>query len=667
MASLSNFLPPSPTNLSSPPSRKGSNLQIDTKDSPNDITADNGFWKAQSSLFSPPLSPLTPLYIDRPLQSSTTRKKTQQQQQQQQIQQQQQQQLQGPVPWQTNWKDVDIETLTLENAKLQRANRLLKVDREDWLEKRLKPLNQHIRELTVTNVRWQRAAKLLQQDVEEAQQQLADWKHYQVTRIPQMDPEYQFLVNMIYHLQSQINGRTTCKETNGNTMKSRSINHTDSQEMPEEISRKASHSACNTVSNWDELSLLVDKIHILEQNLDTTLKQLSQKNHALAQLESELQNKNQLMTRLEKDFDEMNDQLQSWQHVIESGMKYPSSHEMVAPTNMATLEMQPETKDRRDTASNSDMDDEGFIRQDSDDMDASDDDDILGSDQSLLTDNAESTSIEGYQDQEDKFDKLACDLPTTTKTTFVSPPLTHHLRASHANTTPTTKAHWRASSSVYSSSSTTTIACCEDDDKSNQRCITYSSSLSQDSINESSSIASSPTSPTSPSSSSSSSLPASSISEQHSISPRHSSYPLAAAQFTHQFPSVFTMDPNSTVLLPGSYPTTGNLSTDRTSSTTSLYSVSSDLSSTDVSTMEAQNIHWSGSNDGDQQERTTTLRTLVMGHEPFAPFALMSLFLGLSTKMGINEDWLIPITLLALFSGYLWRGAFCGIRIKVNI
>lgn len=184
---LISCLPPSPIDLSSPHSRKETSLHINTKQNPHDNPNSNNnvFWKESANLFSPPLSPLTPHNQDRPLSSSSNRKK------------------QGSMSWQ-QWDHVDIEKLTLENAKLKRSNRLLKVDREDWLEKRIRPLDQHIRDLTAANVRWQRAAKLLQQDLLDSQQQMEEWKHKQVIQMPQMGCEYQFLVDMIYQLQTQV-------------------------------------------------------------------------------------------------------------------------------------------------------------------------------------------------------------------------------------------------------------------------------------------------------------------------------------------------------------------------------------------------------------------------------------------------------------------------------
>lgn len=77
---------------------------------------------------------------------------------------------------------------------------MLKVDREQWLEERIRPLEQHIRDLTVSNVRWQRAANLLQQDLDECHEQLAERK-----QVDQMGPEYKFLVAITHQLHSQVN------------------------------------------------------------------------------------------------------------------------------------------------------------------------------------------------------------------------------------------------------------------------------------------------------------------------------------------------------------------------------------------------------------------------------------------------------------------------------
>lgn len=67
--------------------------------------------------------------------------------------------------------------------------------------------------------------------------------------------------------------------------------------------------------DYTELSVLVDKINQLEQDLDTARQQLCLREKEVSQYKSELSTKDQLVNQLEKDFGEMNNQLHSFQHV----------------------------------------------------------------------------------------------------------------------------------------------------------------------------------------------------------------------------------------------------------------------------------------------------------------------------------------------------------------
>lgn len=53
--------------------------------------------------------------------------------------------------------------------------------------------------------------------------------------------------------------------------------------------------------------------------------------------------------------------------------------------------------------------------------------------------------------------------------------------------------------------------------------------------------------------------------------------------------------------------------------------------------------------------------------DPFAPFTLMTVFLGLTAQMGITDDWTVPITLAVLVSGFLWSGAAKGVQLKLKL
>lgn len=100
--------------------------------------------------------------------------------------------------------EAQIEQLTLQNVKLQRTNRLLKVDTDNLIEQKTSPLEKTIQELTVSNVRLQRALKLLQQELDEKTNKLNLFNHNQIMQMKSVGPEYEFLVQNINLLQRQV-------------------------------------------------------------------------------------------------------------------------------------------------------------------------------------------------------------------------------------------------------------------------------------------------------------------------------------------------------------------------------------------------------------------------------------------------------------------------------
>ena len=101
--------------------------------------------------------------------------------------------------------EAQIETLTLQNVKLQRTNRLLKVDTDNLVKQKTQPLEQTIRELTLSNVQLQRATRLLQQEVEEKSTTLENFKREQIMQMKSVGPEYEYLVQMVNLLHRQVN------------------------------------------------------------------------------------------------------------------------------------------------------------------------------------------------------------------------------------------------------------------------------------------------------------------------------------------------------------------------------------------------------------------------------------------------------------------------------
>ncbi|KAI8337727.1 hypothetical protein BC941DRAFT_470615 [Chlamydoabsidia padenii] len=595
------YLPPSPTDPSSPPLRKETKLHINTKQSSRDTNT----WRNPTSLFSPPLSPSTPAYPDRPLSSSINRKKSNQSQQ---------------LSWQQTYLDnVDIEKLTLENAKLKRSNRLLKVDREDWLEERIRPLDQHIRDLTAANVRWQRAAKLLQQDLNDSQQQLENWKHQQVTQMPWMGCEYQFLVNMIHQLQTQITGSTTCKEGNNGARISTPTHPSGSMEMVNNISQR--HGSPMTTSihpitstsgyqkDWNEVSVLVDKVHSLEHDLNTTLQQLTEKQRNEDRLISELQAKNQLIQLLEKDFDELNTQVHSLQYILQQNGVMISQQQIESTlidheatiTTMDSIMNQDGIEENDDYTTNDTNDDYSMTDNGDDNgnsnngySDLEEETPIIETardvDRLLPGGNNKGCDFDGCQDNPSTFDKLPINLSSDTLITTTSP-LAITTTNCKSPTIASLADHRRTSSSGCSSTLTATI--CRDHTTRRRQTI---------------------------------------------CSPSSSTF---SVSFINTQP-IYSYASNSTTSgpLPGTWPT---------------------ISTTKASSPEENLI-----NGIDKEEDALMISSLIMGHEPFAPFVVLTFLLGFFTKMGIKDDWLIPITLLTMCSGYLWCGAFCGIHIKFN-
>ena len=97
-----------------------------------------------------------------------------------------------------------IESLTLQNVKLQRTNRLLKVDTDNLIKQKTQPLQETIRELTLTNVQLQRATRLLQQDLDEKSEAMENFKQEQIMKMKSVGPEYEYLVQMVNVLHRQV-------------------------------------------------------------------------------------------------------------------------------------------------------------------------------------------------------------------------------------------------------------------------------------------------------------------------------------------------------------------------------------------------------------------------------------------------------------------------------
>ncbi|KAI9246136.1 hypothetical protein BY458DRAFT_528214 [Sporodiniella umbellata] len=227
--------------------------------------------------------------------------------------------------------EAQIEQLTLQNVKLQRTNRLLKVDTDNLIEQHTSPLEKVIEELTVSNVRLQRNTRLLQQELDEKMLQLNELKEKQIMQMKSVGPEYEFLVQNINLLQRQIAGHPICESTCCFTMKpidqSNMIMTLPATENEDEgleaqhICRPIIHSNISQGSYATELEHKVIRLEKIIQEQDQEkeefLRQQSYKDNDFEMLKKELRVKDEIVSQLEQDFMCLEDQLEHLQKELE--------------------------------------------------------------------------------------------------------------------------------------------------------------------------------------------------------------------------------------------------------------------------------------------------------------------------------------------------------------
>ncbi|KAF7727111.1 hypothetical protein EC973_007972 [Apophysomyces ossiformis] len=222
----------------------------------------------------------------------------------------------------TRQLEAQIEALTLQNVKLQRTNRLLKVDTDNLIEQKTQPLEEQIRQLTLVNVQLQRATRLLQQELDEKVDQFNKFQQEQIIRMKNVGPEYEFLVQMINLLQRQINGEPTCEETCCFTLKPIEQSsmvmtlppENDDEEMQaQHVCRPVIHSSISQGSYAIELENKVMRLEQVIEELDAEkeqmMRQQSYKDNDIETLKRELHIKDEIVSQLEQDFLILEDQL----------------------------------------------------------------------------------------------------------------------------------------------------------------------------------------------------------------------------------------------------------------------------------------------------------------------------------------------------------------------
>ncbi|CEP08340.1 hypothetical protein [Parasitella parasitica] len=259
----------------------------------------------------------------------------------------------GDSDTQTRQLEAQIEQLTLQNVKLQRTNRLLKVDTDNLIEQKTSPLEKTIQELTIANVKLQRASRLLQLELEEKTEQLNNFQQNQILQMKSVGPEYEFLVQNINLLQRQIAGHPTCDDTCCFTMQpidqstmvmtlpctdhdSESDDDEEEEVEAQHICRPVIHSTISQGSYAVELENKILRLEQIIEELDEEkeqiLRQHGYKDNDVETLKKELRIKDQIVSQLEQDFMGLEDQIEHLQKELQdqtmfnSGSSNASSH-----------------------------------------------------------------------------------------------------------------------------------------------------------------------------------------------------------------------------------------------------------------------------------------------------------------------------------------------------
>ncbi|KAF1797773.1 hypothetical protein FB192DRAFT_1396050, partial [Mucor lusitanicus] len=106
-----------------------------------------------------------------------------------------------------------VEQLSLSNARLVRANRILKLDCDRIVEEKTTHLKQALKLSVEQNIRLQRANRLLRDDYLSQTEELNNIKMEQIRKMTNVGPEYEYLVQVINLLYRQLAGKSDCETT----------------------------------------------------------------------------------------------------------------------------------------------------------------------------------------------------------------------------------------------------------------------------------------------------------------------------------------------------------------------------------------------------------------------------------------------------------------------
>ncbi|OZJ05510.1 hypothetical protein BZG36_01915 [Bifiguratus adelaidae] len=225
-----------------------------------------------------------------------------------------------------------IESLTMQNIKLQRTNRLLKVDADKFIKESTQALENEVATLRAQNVRFQRLYRLTKAEYEQLQEDMREYKAKEIQRMRHAGPEYEYLVQMINLLQHQVHGDIQC---NGKCV------YTDTPITAENVIMTAppdgegdhsdlleQHICRPVISSWNNgksmTAKLTEKVSELEAMLEKMdevkselLRQLEDKDVDLDMLKRELVSKDRILAELEDGFISLQKRIGAMQPLVE--------------------------------------------------------------------------------------------------------------------------------------------------------------------------------------------------------------------------------------------------------------------------------------------------------------------------------------------------------------
>ncbi|KAK4509027.1 Pre-mRNA-splicing factor [Mucor velutinosus] len=211
-----------------------------------------------------------------------------------------------------------VEQLSLSNARLVRANRILKLDCDRIVEEQTTHLKQALKLSVEQNIRLQRANRLLRDDYLSQTEELNNIKMEQIRKMTNVGPEYEYLVQVINLLYRQLAGKSDCETTCCFTEKplhsSSSLivspqKQQDNDEMkhicrPEIKSHNIPAGGLASALE-QENNQLRDGMDILIDDRDALYQLLKDKEEDNETLKYELKVKDDIVKQLENDFEKM--------------------------------------------------------------------------------------------------------------------------------------------------------------------------------------------------------------------------------------------------------------------------------------------------------------------------------------------------------------------------